>query len=186
MENLITVNKRPYRALEPGAERGPLIVIDIGYSARRRTCGMIWSGEAEGEACKFGASIRKSAALLQVDGFEDAVLVLEAPLSVCHDEAGNPQLRAPSEKGRGWYYGAGAMTLIAAQHFLWELAMLLPEGRELALAEAFLSNKPGPVAHVLDARRILAQFWGRPPEELAPGAQPISPLIDGVPPVRVF
>jgi len=186
VEDLITVNQQPYRALESDARKKPLVVMDIGYSARQKSCGIIWDEQEKGDIYRFGTAIGKVADKLQEDDFADAVLVLEAPLSTYHDEDGNPQIRTPAEKGRGWYYGPGAMTLQAARRFLWQLAPKLPDNGQLPLAEAFLSNKSGPTPDEVDAKQIRDGFWGAAPEPLEPSCEPIISLIDGIPPVRVF
>ncbi|MFO8007724.1 MAG: hypothetical protein R6V05_08320 [Candidatus Brocadiia bacterium] len=186
MDNLITVHRQPYRALSPCVACRPVIALDLGYSAKRPSCGLACTGDKDGEAHVFGEAVRKTATRLDEDRFGNAVLVLEAPLSMCHGPKGNPQLRGPFERGRGWYYGAGALTLIAARRFLWELARLLPEGKEVALAEAFLSNKPAPVPHPIDAEKIAGKFWDSEVKTLRVGCEPTSLLVAGVPPVKVF
>jgi hypothetical protein len=186
MHNLIAVSRSPYVALAPDVDGTKLLVIDIGYSSTRHTCGVAWSGQSEAEECTFGEAIEKSADVLGLQGNGRTVLVLEAVLSMRHDSKGNPGIRGAFERGRGWYYGAGAVTLIAAQRFLSELAMRLPEPQTVVLAEAFLTHKRTPGSHAADASKILAEFWSREPVELDRGVEPISPLIHGVPPVRSF
>ncbi len=55
------------------------------------------------------------------------------------------------------------------------------------MAEAFLSNKKGkPSDHAEDAMLIHERFWTTRPEPLREGVEPASPLVQGVPRVRVF
>jgi len=191
MKGLLQTVRQPFVALQgPPGGLEPLAV-DLGYSARARSCGIAWGKGAAAEQLTFGSAVRKVAALLdspnkkhrgRPPGQPRFVLVLEAVLSTWHDPAtGNPDLRGEFERGRGWYYGPGAVTLIAAQRFLEQLALLLPPEAQVPLAEALLSFKRGPVKHSIDARTICRQFESVVPDPARDGCEPISPLIRGVP-----
>lgn len=182
------MNERsPFVALPPGRQNLPLVVVDIGYSRARASCGLCH--EAESGNHRFGVAVQRTAAALHelaVAGTRP-VLVLEAPLSQCHTATGNPEPRGEFEVGREWYYGAGASTALGAQRFLREIAaMLEPQYLPLGVAEAFLSNKPGRTRHEQDARLIWDRFWQLAPEPLHTRCESLSPLVVGVPPVRVF
>ena len=114
------------------------------------------------------------------------MLVLEAALSTFHSPAGNPDLRGEFERGRGWYWGPGAVSLVAAQRFLRVVSSGLPPMLSIPLAEAFLSNKPKRTKHSQDALTILENFWASAPVQLRPGVEPAMGIICGVPSVRVF
>jgi hypothetical protein len=117
---------------------------------------------------------------------EEPVLVIEAPLSTFHCKNGNPDLRGEFEKGRGWYWGPGAVALIAAMRFLRMLSEKLPVDRSVLLAEAFLSNKPSKTKHIDDASMIVNKFWLAKSERLRKGVEPAIDLVSGVPCIRVF
>lgn len=170
--------------LQESEEELPIVAVDIGYSSSARSCGVAWSGQGYASNFKFGDAFRKVADLC--NELERPVLVLEAVLSTFHRPDGNPDLRGEFEKGRGWYWGPGAVSAIAASRFLKMLAELLPERRTILLAEAFLSNKPNRTRHADDAAQIVTEFWDCKPEEIEKEAEPISPLITGIPSVRVF
>jgi hypothetical protein len=110
---------------------------------------------------------------------------LEALLSTYHAPSGNPDIRGDFEQGRGWYYGAGVLSFAGALRFLQVLNEYL-KARTLWVAEAFLSNKDAPTGHVEDAILIHDRFWDVHPVELRAGVEPASPLVQGVPSVRVF
>jgi hypothetical protein len=160
----------------------PIVVVDLGYSARRKSCGLYWTGAERPEELTFGNTIRSTAAIIKEKGHR--LLVLEAPLSTFHATSGNPDVRGDFERGRGWYHGAGASTFAGAVRFLAALSELLTG--ELLLAEAFLSNKDGPTAHGEDAVQIHDSFWRTLPVELEQGVEAGFPLISGIPSVRVF
>jgi hypothetical protein len=113
------------------------------------------------------------------------LLILEAVLSTYHAPSGNPDIRGDFERGRGWYWGAGVLTFAGALRFLHALNQEL-KGRELLLAEAFLSNKDAPTGHSDDAVLIHEGFRATQAALLKSGVEPASPLVGGVPSVRVF
>jgi hypothetical protein len=177
------VASAPFVALGAMSRPLPLVAVDLGYSSRTRSCGIARTGSAECEALTFGEAISRVRGLLEEN--RGRVLVLEAALSTLHDLKGNPQIRCEEEKGRGWYWGPGVLSLVAATRFLNELAKRLKAGSPVRVAEAFLSNKTGPRAHIADAAQIVRQFWQTKPVRLAEGVEPL-PMIRGVPSIRVF
>jgi hypothetical protein len=110
---------------------------------------------------------------------------LEGVLSTYHAPSGNPDIRGNFERGRGWYWGPGVLSFAAAVRFLQQLNRMT-EGREIDIAEAFLSNKDTPTGHADGATLIHNRFWTTQPEELRDGVEPASPLVQDVPKVRVF
>jgi hypothetical protein len=174
----------PFVAFQRSRKQLPIIAVDIGYSARARSCGVAWSGHEIPICLHFGNAVRKVAELCVT--FEQPVLVVEAALSTFHRPNGNPDLRGSFEEGRGWYWGPGAVSVIAASRFLQMLAGLLPASKRVFLAEAFLSNKSERTKHAADAAQIVKEFWSRESQPIEGAAEPLSELIVGVPSVRVF
>jgi hypothetical protein len=160
------------------------VAVDLGYSSSRPSCGIAWTGCPEPACFTFGRAIERVLELLEED--RRRVLVLEAALSTYHDENGNPRNRCEEEEGRGWYYGPGVLSLVAATRFLDQLGRRLkPADEPVLVAEAFLSNKTGRTRHEDDAAQIVEQFWKAKPVRLADGVEPLG-SISGVPSVRVF
>ena len=187
MEELIPADKRPFKALGKDRKEGPVIAVDMGYSKSNKSCGIAPCKDKDDPNYKFGQAIDETVELLKDSESADTVLVLEAPLSTYHDnDSGNPDRRGEFENGRGWYYGAGSITALAARRFLLKVAERLPENREVALAEAFLSNKEEKTEHYEDSEKICSEFWDIKPETLPADAEPLLPIIDGIPAVKVF
>lgn len=161
----------------------PLIVIDLGYSAHAKSCGLCWGDIRRAEELQFGDAVRRVARL--VSERTEPILVLEGVLSTYHAPSGNPDIRGNFERGRGWYWGPGVLSFAAAVRFLQQLNRMT-EGREIDIAEAFLSNKDTPTGHADGATLIHNRFWTTQPEELRDGVEPASPLVQDVPKVRVF
>src|SRR5581483_8469267 len=126
-----------FRALprEPAALNDiRLVVVDIGYSSRKRSCGIAEENEdgtvGPEHEFTFGRTVEFLLDHLQAGGSarrRSRVLVLEAPLSTRHDEKGNPATRGQFEVGRGWYHGPGAVATLAAARLLEVLGMSLPQ-----------------------------------------------------------
>ena len=117
-----------------------LLVVDIGYSAKRSSCGLCW-GNAPIERT-FGDAVATAAEVIL--DLKNPLLVIEAPLSTHHTPGGNPAVRGDFEAGRGWYHGAGATTCLAAMRFLDQLEQRLRRAgltEPVMIAEAFLSDK---------------------------------------------
>lgn len=162
----------------------PLLGIDLGYSAKTKSCGVACSGSKELNALGFGECVDYTVFLIREHG--QHVLILEAVLSTYHRPSGNPDIRGDFEKGRGWYHGPGVTTYAAALRFLDQLDRQLPANCKLPIVEGFLSYKPSPTRHTEDARRLVDEFAVA--EQFIPcvGSEPISRQMDGVPQVRRF
>jgi hypothetical protein len=177
--------QRPFEALKCELANLPLIAVDLGYSSRKKSCGLAWTGKSSGINLEFGRAVDEICKQLSL--LTNPVLVLEAALSTFHLPNGNPGIRGPFEEGRGWYWGSGAVSLIAAQRLLRQLAECPGLDSPILIAEAFLSNKPQRTGHGKDAMVILRRFWStQPTSDLRDGLEPASDLIQGVPPIRVF
>jgi hypothetical protein len=167
--------------LEPAL---PLIAVDIGYSAKSKSCGLAISGGGAAQSLEFGQCIQVVAQMLSQGRY---TLILEAVLSTFHSENGNPAIRGDFEKGRGWYHGPGVTTFAAALRFLSELDRILPaEVNSISLVEGFLSYKPVRTEHSEDAERMVVEFQRAERFEALPGSEPICNLIDAVPQIRRY
>jgi len=185
MTALITARRQPFHALAEARVDQPVIAVDMGYSAKQRSCGLAWSGGDRPESHTFGEAIEGAAALAR--RVERPVIALEAVLSTYHDPAtGNPAIRGAFERGRGWYHGPGVASFAAAQRFLAKLAERLPADMTVDLAEAILSFKRTPTRHDADAQRIVNEFASAPIAHPTAGGEPASPLIAGTPAVWIF
>jgi hypothetical protein len=174
---------KPFVGFTTSHEMRPLIVVDLGYSERRKSCGLAWT-DGDAEDVRFGDAVRRVGDL--IEAHKQPILVLEAVLSTFHHPNGCPAIRGAFERGRAWYCGPGAVSALAAKRFLEVLRSALRTKRPVFLAEAFLSNKDRRTRHRDDARRILTRFWHTTPEDVNEGGQPLIDLIAGVPSVRVF
>ena len=165
-------------------ERMPLLGIDLGYSAKTKSCGIARSGSQDLHAFGFGDCIDYTVFLIREHGAH--VLIIEAVLSTYHRPDGNPDIRGDFEKGRGWYHGPGVTTYAAALRFLDQLDRQLPATFQLPVVEGFLSYKPSPTRHIDDAGRLVNEFTVA--EQFIPidGSEPISRQIHGVPNIRRF
>lgn len=161
-----------------------LIALDLGYSRDRATCGLMHDDIDEPIVLTFGDAIINVKECINKQKF--CILVMEAVLSTFHNLKGNPDIRGDFEKGRGWYYGPGVVTLAAALRFLKILRNEVSKDARVILSEAFLSFKNGRTNHSNDAKIIYDQFWKTKPEKIREGTEPILEFISGVPSVRVF
>ena len=145
------------------AGSGEWMIVDLGFSATRPSCG-IWT-KADG-ACvvEFGQLVKRVIKEAQKSDSGPLNLLLEAPLSVAFNNRGNPTRRRCDTnndgKHRPWYVNAGATTLTAAYHLLWNLCDS-PIQREVRLFEGFVSFK-------------------EPKDEANPGKKPTNPHIRDV------
>jgi hypothetical protein len=160
------------------------IALDLGYSKDKATCGIMHEDIDKPIEVTFGNAIINVKNWIERNG--SCILIIEAVLSTFHNNNGNPDIRGDFEKGRGWYYGPGVVTLAAAIRFLKVLRTVVPNDALVILAEAFLSFKKGRTHHSHDAKIIYDRFWRTPPEEIRDGTEPILESISGVPSVRVF
>lgn len=163
----------------------PAIAIDLGYSAKHKSCGLATSQDATTHSLTFGECIEAATAIIREKG--PHTLIIQAVLSTYHQPEGNPAIRGTFEKGRGWYHGPGVTTFAAALRFLSELDYRFPTSAQpIPLVEGFLSYKPARTAHVEDARRLILEFDQAEIFEPQEGSEPISSLIQGVPQVRRY
>ena len=145
-----------FAALKEVSGSRSVLAVDLGYSSKRRSCGIALSNDSRAACCTFGDALIEVARILTKA--PRTILVLEGVLSTSHYHNGNPRDRGVFEKGRSWYYGPGAVTFLAAARFLAELHKLLPGSPVVKLAEAFLSNKQQRSGHQTDASLTANKF----------------------------
>lgn len=143
---------------------GDWLFVDMGFSQSSASCGVLsdsaggddaWS--ASPESVTFGECVKKVCGEAGVSG-PPLHLVLEAPLSFCFTEQGNPLGRSIEKQGRRtryWYVGLGCSVLVSAQFLLRALAATTLR-REVRLFEGFVSFKTSGVAsdHEADVRGL--------------------------------
>lgn len=181
----------PFVAYEPQPDAPPsLIVVDLGFSTRKASCGLRSPGDAPARNRSFGP-MAKDVRRLLLD-HPDAVLVLEAPLSGCFETNGNPRRRgtfedADEENGaKGWYHGAASTVALAAQRLLTRLAEDPKlQRREIRLAEAFLTRAVNLDHHAAVAQAIYDHFHAVEPLWIE-GGVPLHPAVPVAPGVWVF
>ena len=137
-------------------DSGEWIIVDLGFSARQRSCG-IWTEACEEPAVlTFGCLVKRVCKEARDADRGQLNLLLEAPLSVAFKKNDNPTRRlcdAKDGKYRPWYVNAGATTLIAADHLLRKLNDCQIQ-REVRLFEGFVSFKaPKPQAKTQRERK---------------------------------
>jgi hypothetical protein len=129
-------------------ESGEWLFVDIGFSSKRRSCGLVCNDDtpkaltfAEASACVIAAAAVPEAA--KVGNKATLNLLIEAPLSVAFDERGNPTGRIfekLKEGHRYWNEGGGCLVMTAAMYFLRALHDSKPR-RKVRLFEGFVSFK---------------------------------------------
>ena len=198
----------------PNERKPDLVVVDIGFSETRRSCG--FQGPENGAAAErlaFGEMLERVAASLEQH--PKAILVIEAPLSGRYDAKGNPSPRQPFErepkpakpssrkrstaganqgskkkakarKTRGWYHGAGAAVALGAQRLLAYLAKDPRfKKRTVVLAEAFLTRVGGALKDDQAAALIHREFRPGDGREVE-GAVALVPGLKKAPRVWAF
>lgn len=94
---------------------GPWVFLDIGFSAKQKSCGLL-VGDGSPQCLTFADARRRI--LDQLTPSSSLVnLVIEAPLSVSFDSRGNPTGRTVERfkgKTRPWYVGPGCAVMVAA------------------------------------------------------------------------
>jgi hypothetical protein len=93
---------------------GNWVFLHIGFSRDARSCGLL-VGDGEPSSIQFGEAKRCILSLAEA-ARSPLNLVIEAPLSVCFNAAGNPKGRSIEKEGsktRYWYNGLGCAVMIA-------------------------------------------------------------------------
>jgi hypothetical protein len=127
-------------------EFGDWIFLDIGFSNKSKSCGILFGDQVPYEA-KYNKAVSDICHFLE-NQEKPSNLVIEAPLSVSFDKDGNPKGRKPEKqegKTRYWYVGLGCSVMVAATYLLKKISEKAPE-KEVRLYEGFVSFKKRNVA----------------------------------------
>jgi hypothetical protein len=120
---------------------GTWVFLDIGFSKKRKSCGLLVHDAAPAEFQFYRARdeivdlVRKATAPVN--------LRIEAPLSVAFDKSGNPNGRRIEKQGaktRYWYNGLGCAVMVAAMYLVRAIHESCPR-HEVRLFEGFVSYK---------------------------------------------
>ena len=148
---------------------GAWAYLDIGFSGKSRTCGLILGDGFKG-GLTFGETLEKLNSWIEDCLRNEIHLAIEAPLSTLY-VGGNPAGRLPIEKRgsntRYWYAGAGAAVTLATHRLLDQLK----SNRDLTiwLYEGFVSfskrdpaqpSVTGKSSHIGDAEKLQAAIQG--------------------------
>jgi len=120
---------------------GSWIFVDIGFSNKAKSCGILIENNKPSELMFNEACLAVKNHVKQSDS--PINLVIEAPLSVSFDKEGNPKGRKiEKQKGktRYWCVGPGCVVMVATQYLLNEIENLT-QNFELRLFEGFVSFK---------------------------------------------
>ena len=132
---------RPGHINEVNPDSGNWIYIDIGFSNKSKSCGLLF-GNNEPEEVLFNEAVEKICAFIKESSLP-INLVVEAPLSVSFDKKGNPKgrkIEKQKEKTRYWYVGLGCVVLVGALYLLRAISNL-NHSQEVRLFEGFISFK---------------------------------------------
>lgn len=159
----------PIRAATVGEvtrQSGRWAFVDLGFAEKSKSCGLALDDEQPVEV-RFSDLCTKLRQEIQ-GGVGTVNLLLEAPLSVTFDEAGNPTGRAVEKRGlttRYWYVGLGCSVLVAATYLLRSLLPVAAH-REVRLIEGLASFKPKGEgsSHAGDVAALRDVAWGLNPQ----------------------
>ena len=145
-----------------GLRGRPVMAVDLGFSSTSRSCGFA-SFDGKGPLSPVKRTFRECVddVATHVHRHGDSVLVIEAPLSACFNDRGNPCARGPFEKApkpRWWSLRAGATMALAAQYFLRFVLQRLGDGT-LHLVEGFVVGQDSGADETV-ASHLLAGFSG--------------------------
>lgn len=143
---------------EMNAASGDWLIVDVGFSATKKSCGY---RDAAGPALEITFSDLIERILKEAKRKTDCPLnlLIEAPLSIAFDEKGNPAARSiekRDKKTRYWYVGLGCSVLVATTHILRTIVDSKPT-REIRLFEGMASFKTRDQGHTHrgDVERLL-------------------------------
>lgn len=141
----------------------PCMAVDLGFSGTSRSCGVA-SFDDKGSMSSGRRTFSECVAevVAHISNHGECVLVIEAPLSACFNERGNPCARGQFEAvptPRWWSLRAGAAMALAAQHFL-RFVQQRMRGGKLHLVEGFVVGSNSGADEMV-ASQLLAAFVGQ-------------------------
>jgi hypothetical protein len=120
---------------------GNWIFLDIGFSGRRKTCGLLVGG-GEPQLATFSAATQMIVKTIAASR-STINMVIEAPLSICFRN-GNPTGRSIEKQTgsatRFWYVGAGCAVMVASMYLIRQISDAKPFV-PVRLFEGFISYK---------------------------------------------
>lgn len=120
---------------------GQWIFVDLGFSEKTRSCGLLID-DGNPEETTFATLVVRLRSLVK-NTDKPINLLIEAPLSVAFNQAGNPTGRSIEKRGkqtRYWYVGLGCSVLVSATYLLRAIANE-HHGKTIRLFEGFISFK---------------------------------------------
>ena len=126
---------------EINPESGDWLFVDVGFAQTARSCGIL-AGTGVPEEVSFNILCAKIIATASKNA-GPLNLLIEAPLSVAFNSAGNPTGRSIEKRGaktRYWYVGLGCCVLVAATYIMRKMVSAHVQ-REVRLFEGFASFK---------------------------------------------
>ena len=135
---------RAGKVCEIRCDSGDWLIVDLGFSARRRSCGVLNGLNGSCKPFTFGEFVEVVLGEARKKDISPLNLLIEAPLSVATNQSRNPTRRwfdRRDKQYRDWYYNAGAGLVLASLNLL---ARLNAGGirRQVRLFEGFVSFKP--------------------------------------------
>lgn len=132
---------RAGRVEEISIDSGNWLVLDIGFSSNKKTCGLKINNEHPKEVL---FSEAKTLIISFVrDSQKPTNLIIEAPLSVAFNKSGNPTGRSIEKQGaktRYWYTGLGCTVMVSAMYLIKAISEIETQ-HEVRVFEGFVSFK---------------------------------------------
>ncbi len=185
---------------EISSTSGDWLILDIGFSNRTASCGLLIN-QGTPEELRFNEATKKICDFIHLSA-KPVNLVIEAPLSVSFDAEGNPKGRSVEKQGgkiRYWYLGLGCTVLVAALYLVRSISDISTNA-EVRLFEGFVSFKDRSVSsdhsrdvkllrEVVDSPEKLSHFIVDPsslkmdPTDRLESAFRVAGIDAGVPPI---
>jgi len=122
-------------------ESGEWLILDIGFSKKSASCGLMVNDDDPLNLC-FSEAVASICSYIAASS-RTVNLLIEAPLSVTFDIAGNPTGRSVDRQGRRtryWYVGVGCTVMVATLYLLRAIAEI-SGNVDVRLFEGFVSFK---------------------------------------------
>ena len=165
------------RFIEINDRSGQWLIIDIGFSSKEPSCGVL-NHDEEARVVTFAELKQFVIREVRKDSEEPLNMLIEAPLSVAFQQSGNPTRRLcdiQDGKFRDFYVNAGASTLIATSYLLRSLVGCEFQ-RKVKLFEGHVSFKRPEdrpktkaqkrKAHKKDVMSLKSAVWNRTDTEI--------------------